>query len=225
MKTKTVFLSVMICLLGVFYCSPALASFQLVSDPGITWEDNPWCTARDALAGQGRSFDDLNQTASKLSIDVNYSFVFTYDADGGNLNFKVQSPWAWPFFRSNQFLTTDFTDGFNYIRLTLAGDDDPTPTITVNNFTVNGDLIGSWTIGAETNFYIADVVSGSVIPFSTLEITGELFFSDTKLNYDGLPKMDIVLGAPVHTPLPPSVLLLGSGLLGLGLLGYRRKRG
>lgn len=28
-----------------------------------------------------------------------------------------------------------------------------------------------------------------------------------------------------HTPLPPSVLLLGSGLLGLGLLGWRRKRG
>jgi hypothetical protein len=29
---------------------------------------------------------------------------------------------------------------------------------------------------------------------------------------------------PYHTPLPPSVLLLGSGLLGLGLLGWRRKR-
>ncbi|MEJ2091640.1 MAG: hypothetical protein P8X65_05540 [Syntrophobacterales bacterium] len=28
-----------------------------------------------------------------------------------------------------------------------------------------------------------------------------------------------------HTPLPPSALLLGSGLLGLGLLGYRRRRG
>jgi hypothetical protein len=28
-----------------------------------------------------------------------------------------------------------------------------------------------------------------------------------------------------HTPLPPSALLLGSGLLGLGLLGWRRKRG
>ncbi len=27
-----------------------------------------------------------------------------------------------------------------------------------------------------------------------------------------------------HAPLPPSVLLLGSGLLGMGLLGYRRKR-
>jgi lipopolysaccharide export system protein LptA len=30
---------------------------------------------------------------------------------------------------------------------------------------------------------------------------------------------------PFHTPLPPSALLLGSGLLGLGLLGWRRKRG
>ena len=30
---------------------------------------------------------------------------------------------------------------------------------------------------------------------------------------------------PYHTPLPPSVVFLGSGLLGMGLLGYRRKRG
>ncbi len=29
---------------------------------------------------------------------------------------------------------------------------------------------------------------------------------------------------PFHTPLPPSVLLLGTGLLGLGALGWRRKR-
>ena len=28
-----------------------------------------------------------------------------------------------------------------------------------------------------------------------------------------------------HTPVPPSVLLLGSGLLGLGALGWRRRRG
>ena len=28
-----------------------------------------------------------------------------------------------------------------------------------------------------------------------------------------------------HTPVPPAVLLLGFGLLGLGILGYRRKKG
>ena len=32
------------------------------------------------------------------------------------------------------------------------------------------------------------------------------------------------LADPISNPLPPSVLLLGSGLLGLGLLGWRRKR-
>jgi hypothetical protein len=30
---------------------------------------------------------------------------------------------------------------------------------------------------------------------------------------------------PTQTPLPPSVFLLGSGLMGLGLLGWRRRRG
>ena len=30
-------------------------------------------------------------------------------------------------------------------------------------------------------------------------------------------------GVAAHTPVPASVLLLGSGLMGLGLLGYRKK--
>ena len=35
---------------------------------------------------------------------------------------------------------------------------------------------------------------------------------------------EFISGVAVHTPLPPSALLLGSGLLGLGLLGSRRRR-
>jgi hypothetical protein len=34
----------------------------------------------------------------------------------------------------------------------------------------------------------------------------------------------LIADASVPTPLPPSALLLGSGLFGLGLLGWRRKK-
>jgi hypothetical protein len=40
------------------------------------------------------------------------------------------------------------------------------------------------------------------------------------------PKGYIALGSPVDpVPIPPSALLLGSGLLGLGAMGWRRKQG
>jgi len=39
----------------------------------------------------------------------------------------------------------------------------------------------------------------------------------------GTDYQDYVVPNPVHTPIPASALLLASGLLGLGLLGYRKK--
>ncbi len=44
-----------------------------------------------------------------------------------------------------------------------------------------------------------------------------------KWNDVGVPQ-SIAKSGIIETPLPPSVLLLGSGLLGLGALGWRRRR-
>jgi hypothetical protein len=55
------------------------------------------------------------------------------------------------------------------------------------------------------------------------------FLDSEWMNFDftvmsGTCANEVVAGTavPAHTPLPPSVLLLGSGLLGIGLLGLRR---
>jgi len=45
------------------------------------------------------------------------------------------------------------------------------------------------------------------------------------LTYDFAGGVGQLIPDPLPTPVPASFLLLGSGLLGLGLLGWRRKRG
>ncbi|MEJ2092228.1 MAG: hypothetical protein P8X65_08545, partial [Syntrophobacterales bacterium] len=80
--------------------------------------------------------------------------------------------------------------------------------------------------GGETleNIFNASTTPINIYYDSTFGLNGYLNNHDYVI-----PADPMVLGAVngmliAHTPLPPSVLLLGSGLLGLGLLGWRRKR-
>jgi hypothetical protein len=50
-----------------------------------------------------------------------------------------------------------------------------------------------------------------------------LYYDPGKTGLDGTYAFAGGLGSLIPTPLPPAVLLLGSGLLGLGLLGWRRR--
>jgi len=87
------------------------------------------------------------------------------------------------------------------------------------------------------SLYLYEGLIGAVISGNT--ITNIISNDPNGLNiyYDSLSAVNAYLGGfdynlagtgggnlIHHTPLPPSVLLLGSGLLGLGALGWRRKR-
>jgi len=60
------------------------------------------------------------------------------------------------------------------------------------------------------------------IYYAALEAVNHGFVPSAYVIYHNGQYQDFVAQ---HVPVPPSVLLMGSGLLGLGLLGYRRKRG
>jgi hypothetical protein len=81
-----------------------------------------------------------------------------------------------------------------------------------------GVLMGAEVSGIAVNNIVSDSTS----------LLNIYYDPDLALNfYLGGKTYDLAGGngqlIPFHTPLPPSVLLLGSGLLGLGLLGWRRR--
>jgi hypothetical protein len=83
-------------------------------------------------------------------------------------------------------------------------------------------------IGARVNWFTQVVYNIFGDPDSTLNIyyDPDLLVNSylLGLTYDFANGFGQLIPDPISTPLPPSVLLLGSGLLGLGLLGWRRKR-
>jgi len=98
------------------------------------------------------------------------------------------------------------------------------------NFASDGDMVNGdpWGIVAAgttstkslgDNPYILHFATFTLITDSAFTDTNPFAFEDVNFQYSST-----LSGENLTTPLPPSALLLGSGLLGLGALGWRRRR-
>jgi hypothetical protein len=216
---KNLFGGLVFCLVVVL-CSPASAAFMEISDPGVSFDGMPASKVQDSGVGQAivasgyvPSVNVASTASYGMATGVPLYFEFTYTtASSGQVSFYMERSTS----GSSSFssFSSGFTDGFVYVRLNVAGDSGGTVEIT--NLTINGTNLGTYASGTTDSFiYFSD--NNSL--FTDLTITGEANFS--AFDGGGVPKFEFAL-APV--PVPPSALLLGSGLLGLGLLGWRRQK-
>jgi hypothetical protein len=214
---KNLFGGLVFCLV-VFLCSPASAAFMEISDPGVSFTGMPASKVEDSGAGTAivaaGFVPSINVSSTNFGMEtgVPLEFEFTYTtALSGQVSFYMERSTSGSSYSS---FSSGFTDGFVYVRLNVAGDSGGTVEIT--NLTINGTNLGTYASGTTDSFiYFSD--NNSL--FTDLTITGEANFS--AFDGGGVPKFEFAL-APV--PVPPSALLLGSGLLGLGLLGWRRQK-
>ena len=106
------------------------------------------------------------------------------------------------------------------------------------------NLMDGNTSNASTALYVGEMLGAMISGGKVTNIVGSSNSLDpTIIYYDATLPQNAYLGGldyafasgygelmwdpptSSNVPLPPSVLLLGSGLLGLGILGYRRKQG
>jgi hypothetical protein len=87
-----------------------------------------------------------------------------------------------------------------------------------------GEILGVETSGLQVTNIIMGLEDPELSIYYDLNIYYNPFLADN--DYLGGLTYDLTnAGQLIPTPVPGSVLLLGTGLLGLGLLGWRRKRG
>jgi hypothetical protein len=139
---------------------------------------------------------------------------------GGILTYSRTYPITATFFDpsnpGNRPATTDFVS----LRGDLVGF--PAQSVTLNAYGINGHLIATTTavdVGGET-------LAISAPGIHSVEFLGTFDFSDT---YAGVAIDDFMFDSvtPVgerETPLPAALPLFATGLAGLGLLGWRRKK-
>jgi len=101
--------------------------------------------------------------------------------------------------------------------------------ITGPNFNGGSPLSGIWSPGGSFDFQL-QVAGDSLGSLTTASFLNELSFLDDKV---GTPVNFIARFQAIGpndesdvavVPIPPTAVLLGSGLLGLGILGWRRKK-
>jgi len=193
--------------------------------------------------GGQASFDLLPGTGSYMGNPVNFAFCGTAgDAHLFGLSISpVPTGTSFAFTPAN-LASTPLISG-NAVTLSLA---QANPGVKFDGFGYFNTVINSSNTGFDgaqkeitftsgtTNFPDANAVLGALMGnhFFTGSgtdqgLAGWLGVVDMGGYYPGSPDTAIFTGMAVNgnpVPIPPSALLLGSGLLGLGLVGWRRKK-
>jgi hypothetical protein len=147
----------------------------------------------------------LTETPVMGSIPYNHTFDFTIPAneviDTVNLQVILSDDLdltVWPFNEQGTEYATIIGDGTTLINNQILNDGIITTT------TFNFDVLTLVATDKQLNLTVQRGTSG-----------GDFYLVQTTLT---------AVTHVLPVPLPPSVLLLGSGLMGLGLLGWRRRR-
>ncbi len=204
---KFIFLTLSFALLGLFLSDSAQA---LTFSP-----DDSYQMAEFVETQEG----NLNSKTDTAGPGVTYNFTLTSTGWG---DVQISDPWQ---------PTTNNFNAYNSYGMYFTN-----PSTNTDKFSVEMFLNTGWTDnppGEPDNRYssswVYDIAPGET-KYISVDLTNAInlnhvthigFKIGANVNGDGDYTFDVQASS---VPLPPSVLLLGSGLLGLGLLGFRRRR-